>query len=400
MRKTVFYLSLFLLLISKAFSQEQKILSFDLINGVADTLEIKEFDTLIQKEETSYNTGTYDSCTCILNSTPPTDHVFPNSSFTKKRQASKDYKLNCFPIRTSVKIYKWENDSLKNLCSGVFISGRHVLTAAHCVANFNENSLRSDSLFICPVFDNGEPNPNFECSWVKKVFFFENYNPGQTDFSVLELETPVGKETGWLSIGFDSDETSILDGIFYKFSYPAVTIPALDSNEYNGDTLYYNYGIVDIAHEHKLGISNTVGLPGESGSSLIKVRNEEAYTSYGVLSYSTNLTHNRLTNWKYFALKSIIINDINIGLPEVAPEKNHISIFPNPTSGYLTVSCQDYHALYKIDLFSVNGEKLMEKIFFTKEIRLDLSGLQQGSYLLIVSAGNSRIIKRVIKLKQ
>jgi hypothetical protein len=78
----------------------------------------------------------------------------------------------------------------------------------------------------------------------------------------------------------------LLDGIFYKFSYPASTIPALDSNSYNGDTLYYGYGIADIVNENNFGVMHTNGIPGESGSSLIKIENNKTYTSYWIFEKS------------------------------------------------------------------------------------------------------------------
>jgi hypothetical protein len=203
-------------------------------------------------------------------------------------------------------------------------------------------------------------------------------------------------KTGWVSIGFNAVDSSLLDGIFYRFSYPAITIPFIDPNIYNGDTLYYNYGVADLANEHFLGISNTSGLPGESGSSLVKVVNNDFYTSYGVSSFSSNLLHSRFTNWKYFAFKSIIINDIGLGITENGKE-NITTVFPNPTSGYLTVICQDNQIIKRIDIFDVNGRKVMEKIVSSNQISLDLSGLPMGLYLLIADTGNHKIVKKIIK---
>jgi V8-like Glu-specific endopeptidase len=361
-----------------------------------DTLEIPNFDTLLIQEETSYNIGNYNSYYNNLNLLSPTENIFAESHFTRKRQASKDYDINNYPIRTSVKLFKWENDSIKSRCSGSMISRKHVLTACHCVAKMNKDSLAYDSFFVCPVLDNGEYSNNFDCSWVKKIFFFENWNMSNTDFAVLELEKPIGDDTGWISIGFDSNDSSLLDGIYYKFSYPAKTELRLDSNSYNGDTLYYSYGIADWADERFFGVELANGIPGESGSSLVKIKNENTYTSYGVFSYSAGLGHSRLTDWKYYALKSVIIDDLELSTPKIY-EDNFISIYPNPTSNYLNIILPEGYSMNKILLFDMNGRKIIERANFANEIQLNLSSLHIGSYILIIDTKERRIVKKVIK---
>ena len=57
-------------------------------------------------------------------------------------------------------------------------------------------------------------------------------------------------------------------------------------------------------------------------------------TSYGVFSYSAGLSHSRLTNWKYYAIKSVIIDDLELNTPKVN-EDNLVLIYPNPTADYL-----------------------------------------------------------------
>jgi len=394
MKKNAFII--LLALCSSIYSQEQRLLSFDLTTGVVDTLEIVEFDIDIQNESTNFNIGKFNNNFCTLYDTPPTENIFPNSNFTRKRQASLDFDINSFPLRTSIKVFKCENDSIKNSCTGIMISRKHVLTTAHCVANLHENTLSNDSIFICPAYDNGLSNPNFECSWVKKVFFFENWNITQTDFAVLELELPIGEETGWVSIGFDANDTSLLNGIFYKFSYPTETIPGLDQNSYNGDTLYYNYGIVDLAGEHFLGISNTSGITGESGSPLIKVVNNDFYTTYGVLTFAANLRHSRFTNWKYYAFKSVIENDLEVK-DQIVFDSIDISVYPNPTYDYLNIVSQTNQAISKIALFDANGRKIIENTYSSSQIRLDLSKLPQGLYILTTYTEKNRIVKKIIK---
>lgn len=116
------------------FSQQDKILVFDVETNIIDTLDIPTFDTSVVKEETPYFVGDVNPYINFLDQNIPTDNLYPNSSFTKKKRASLDYNVYEYPIRTTVKIYRLQNDSLKHLCSGILISKKHVITACHCVA--------------------------------------------------------------------------------------------------------------------------------------------------------------------------------------------------------------------------------------------------------------------------
>jgi len=388
-------LLIFCLCLLNTVGQSQRIISYNLFDGTVDTLDQVDFDTTILSEITNYSIGNFDSEINNLSEDVPIVNVYPGSNFTYKRQASLDYEIDDFPIRTSVKLFKCVNDSLKNRCSGSLISRKHVLTACHCVAALNEDSLVVDSLLVCPAFDNGQYNASFDCSWVKRIFIFENWDLGTSDFSVLELEEPIGYETGWISIGYESNDSLLLDGIFYKFSYPGMQLLPIDSNSYNGDTLYYGYGVADITQNYSLGVEFASGIPGESGSSLIKIKNNMIYTTYGVLSFSGNLSHCRLTNQKYFAIKSIICNDLN-DTEEYMVNQSEVSVYPNPTSDYLNVKYQGKDELNKFMIFDSDGRKVMEETNLTNEMQMNLSFLQNGIYILIVCTDKNRIVNRFI----
>lgn len=393
MRMILTYILLFFCL--KAIGQNQRMLSYNLFDGTVDTIDLSDFDTTIVEQHTNYFIGNIDNDLNALNEEVPTENIYTGSNFTRKKQASTEYDINDFPIRTSVKLFKWENDSLKNKCSGSIISRKHVLTACHCVAYLNHDSLLYDSLYVSPVFDNGEFNTIFEGSWVKRIYIFENWNFGK-DFSILELENPIGDNAGWVSIGFDSDDNNLLDGIFYKFSYPAISLPQIDPNSYNGDTLYYGYGLADIASENNLMIDGASGIPGESGSSIIKIQNDNSYISYGVLSFSANLNHCRLSNWKYFALKEVIKNDLNLSTPELKFMDN-ISIYPNPVNDMIHISLPEKLKNNTLSVLNSQGRIIKIQSNASCEIELNLADLPIGIYLLRIESENRIVVRKMIK---
>ena len=393
MKRNLTYLLVLLTL--NAIGQNKRILAFDLINGSVDTLEWIDTDTSLIKEHTAYYLGNINEAINDLDEGIPYENIYPESNYTKKRPAALDYNINDFPIRTSVKLFSCTNDSLQNHCSGSLISSRHVLSARHCMAPIDTNIMLFDSIYASPVYDNGQFNSLFNGSWVQKVYVFQDRD-FRADFSVLELAEPIGLKTGWISIGYDAEEDSLRHGIFYKFSYPSITLLPIDSNQYNGDTLYYGYGLANIIEPHFILISNTSGIPGESGSSLIKVENGAIYTSYGVASMSANLRHSRLTRASYFPIKSIIKNDLNASVDQLNLEEE-IFIYPNPTQGMLHIHLKNEYKNSKLRLMNMHGQVLRDQDNNKNDAMINLSDLPNQSYLLIIESKQGMITRKIIK---
>ena len=235
---------------------------------------------------------------------------------------------------------------------------------------------------ICPAFDNGNENTNFSCSRVNKVYYFENWSLGDSDFLLMELEDDIGYDTGWIGFGFESNDEILRENLYYKFSYPAKYEPQIDSNRYNGDTLYFYHGKIDRFEQNYIGVNQHMGIPGESGSSIISVNNESEYTSYGVLTFSKILRHSRIRDWVFYSFKSIIDSETSIDI-----DKNNYTIFSihlNPASKVININTSEKR--FQIDIYDLLGNNLLSHSN-TKEI--EISKLPSGLYFIRLT--NNRI---------
>ena len=165
--KFIHILFLSLLVSINVFSQTGQIISYDLKAKITDTLNYVS-NVNIAYEKTNFDIGSFNNNFSPLCEKSPTKNTFPNSWFTIKERVELDYNINDFPIRTSIKLFRSDNGTLIQKCSGSMVSRKHVLTACHCVFDPMTGNILYDSLLVTPAFDNGIENLNFEGSWVKK----------------------------------------------------------------------------------------------------------------------------------------------------------------------------------------------------------------------------------------
>ena len=93
-------------------------------------------------------------------------------------------------------------------CSGTLVGPAHVLTAAHCVFNF-EYQLFYPNLSYAPA-KNGTEEPFGRVAW-KAVYVPKGYMASegpQFDFALIELDENIGNRLGWASIGYNSSNES------------------------------------------------------------------------------------------------------------------------------------------------------------------------------------------------
>jgi hypothetical protein len=303
------------------------------------------------------------------------------------------HNVSTYPFRTAIKLFGWKNDSLQHNCSGILISENFVLTSAHCLYSISLQGWLYDSLLVYPAYDNGVPNAQLPGSTVEKIYIFKSYfnNSSSDDIALLKLNEPVGQQIGWIGIAFSDDSSYFSDKVFHKLSYPSAPNPLNPSLVYNGDTLYYNYGEIDLIGPFLgLNSSSAIGIQGQSGSSLFYTDNSDYY-SFGVFSYSAQYKHYQITNDVFYQLKNIILN--NLAGISGSVESHFLKIYPNPAAKYLFVEFNDPNSFnLTLQLKDITGRIIMVvEDISTNRVKIDIGNLNSGLYFVCVLNENNFI---------
>lgn len=333
------------------------IIRYDYSTGKTDTLLPIAYNVSIASDKTQFFQGLVGN-RAILSNTAPTNNVFPGSSFTKPVPVNQFHNPSLYPVRTTVKISSFSNAASTHVCTGSMVSANMVVTCAHGVYNFfSKQFFNADSLKVFPAWHNGIASALFGNSVIKRAYIFKPFYDGKKwdDIALLELKTPIGFLTGWIGMGFDTSLTAFNTKVLHKFSYPGSAHPLFPNEVYNGDTLYYNYGITKGFDSHYMGIDTTAyGIPGQSGSSLLYTDNLNDYYTVGVLSFSARYRHYRIKAPAFYAFKQIIQANA-IGIKEHAVNSDLVSVSPNPFREELSVHSPEMR-IKSIQILNTNGE--------------------------------------------
>ena len=392
------------------YSQTDTLIVYDVRTKETNRIDPPQIDSFVEFDHTDWNLGSL-SGVAQLSQEKPTNTP-PNSGFTDLVPAHSLFDVSDYPIRTAVKLFRFTNDSLKHSCSGTMVANNLVLTSAHCLYyDFGGDSTNArtfrDSILAVPAYDNKMVQPQFGSSVSSKYYMPKTWYDSEAwdDIALIELNDPIGTTTGWVGLAFSADSSFFPDRVFHKFSYPASVSPYDSTKVFNGDTLYYNYGTLDVIRGNYLGF-NLGGIPGQSGSSLLYTDNA-AYYVLGTLHFSVQSRHYRIEKGLFYALARII-SDVMTHIDSYqsnTPDTFVLSVFPNPTFSYtnlvfeIAVTGETSLKIYNIlgqEMAIIHKGKLDRG---KHEFRFRADNLAQGVYFAQLRIGNNTNTAKIFVLR-
>jgi V8-like Glu-specific endopeptidase len=402
-----FLLILFITICGEIFPVSDSLVIYNVQTGKISYIAPAAFDTSVKFENTEWNYGNIPGFQKL--SLIPPDSTYNESGFTDYMPARNFYSTSDYPIRTAVKIFHIINDSLKQKCSGLMVAKNYVLTDCHCIGSYDSNNVFKfqDSILLAPAYDNGAENPLFGHSMGTEYITFRDNMSSYLlkDLALIKLDRNSGYETGWIGIAFNDDDSFFKNNIFHKLSYPA-TIDAFDSSRvYNGDTLYYNYGVPGEINDTWIGY-NIFGIRGQSGSSLFFTDNER-YFSIGTLKLSTMSYHTRIIPGMYYAFKQFLEPGISSSNDDNKTIKGYklSEAYPNPFNSATLINYTiPEQEIVNITAYNALGEETAVIVNDTKDagnytILFDGAELSSGVYYLRLRAGSFMQTRKIVLLK-
>lgn len=369
---------LFLLLCFHACYGQKTIYSVNLQSLETDSFFIPLFDTNTTKANSDFYIGSLNEDLNNLNQDSAL-HYFDGTAFSKKTNLQPTYSPLDFPARTSIKLFVETGGEIEQSCSGILISPYHVLTAAHCFFGLNSNSCFVDSIYCYPNYDWGQANSILPYSSVKKVSILKDRDFGKEDWAILELNDPLGYTFGWVGYGYNDDSLTLVNHNYLRFTYPGKGLTPEDEFKYNGDTLFYNLGKITTTNDEYLSVLGAIGAKGESGGSLIAFARDTFYVSYGVTTWASNLSHSRILDYEYYAIKEIISRS-----ERDRDEQQTIILFPNPSIHTLFFKGLSTEKFYDISITDLTGKTVYNAFNSTINEGIEISFLSQGYYIISI----------------
>ena len=181
----------------------------------------------------------------------------------------------------------------------------------------------------------------------------------------------------------------IVDSVFQKWKEHDCCrlIKDLDPNYYDYTGIFFACGINDFLYKYP------------SHTCFADTLDELGIDYQFLITNDSNtLSDEMLTAGMHF-LDSVMYDSISVGgIEYVSGKSNTLSIFPNPSSGYLTIETSAIQAQSHLSIMNLNGQIFINRKITEPKTRIDIRNLHRGVYFCCLYIGDQVVVKKIIKL--
>ncbi|SEI03308.1 Por secretion system C-terminal sorting domain-containing protein, partial [Paenimyroides aquimaris] len=87
--------------------------------------------------------------------------------------------------------------------------------------------------------------------------------------------------------------------------------------------------------------------------------------------------------------------EVTVSLSVQELDLAQLSYYPNPADSELNISYIE--EINKVEIFTITGQKVLSKEFKSREVKVDLSGLSAGTYMLRIQTEKASQFIKIIK---
>ncbi len=164
--------------------------------------------------------------------------------------------------------------------------------------------------------------------------------------------------------------------MFYRFTYPDSSSYVADSYLYDGERLYYQYGVPKLTNTRNIVFPNGFNTNGEGGGNLILTNNNMDYISFGIATYVVGTRHSLMSNGIFYAINEIIKND----LFKTNKPRRKIRIAPNPSNDMISIIGLLPTEFVRIDIYDDLGKLMGNYEEINLESRISVEDWPPGTY--------------------
>ena len=215
-------------------------------------------------------------------------------------------------------------------------------------------------------------------------------NNGSYDYWVLKLnslgELQWQKALGGSSFDYGKSIQQTTDGGF-------IVCGKINSNNglVTGNHGDEDYWVVKLDNTGSVLWQKTLGGPGTDWGQSIQQTSDGGYIVAGTTGSSTGDVTIQYGDRDFWVVK---LNPDNLSTTDFS-NANRVSIFPNPTKDFFKLS--NYENIQKIELYDLNGKKLLFKNDFEDE-KISMQNFSKGIYSIKIYLDNGDIISdKIIK---